>query len=189
MRIGLSGPHAIGKTTTALALCERLESASFVPSCASQIAKDMGFDLNKPFNDIELMDYQYQVFNGYLNAPIPKSVYEVYDRTPLDFAAYASLGCENNKSSSYLEFEALCVQCAQSDFDYIFIPMADLSVPFEDKHNRPKFSNEDVDYRSAFGSVILDLASNLSTKVVVIPAKYQHYARTDYILDIINGSK
>lgn len=184
-KIMISGPHAIGKSTTAENLAAKLEGYTYSPSMAGKIANELKYDLNDGPTPEQVLAYQKVLLESYkTHYALTREVKNVYDRSPLDFAAYTVMEIAINREydeevTKYLEN---CIKATDKYCDYLIIPFADLKGPYEDKDKRPKFTEKQIEYRSNYMEVVFSLIKFLkNTKVIFVPIDKQFDERVEYI--------
>jgi hypothetical protein len=185
--IMIAGPHAIGKSTTATALSAALDYG-MVGSIAGPLAKRLRFDLNENPKPVDIAKYQLELEKAFeLVLIATDSMKTVYDRSPLDLAAYTTLGLRDNPElddflKSYVD---TCIHMTSRYCDVLILPEADLEAPYEDKGNRPKFDEDQAQYRTDYAGLIDYYVERLAAtvKVIRIPAIKQYGARVDFVLE------
>lgn len=186
-RIMFAGPHSIGKSTTAEQLAERYPAFLYIPSFVSRLAKDIDYDLNSNPLPYDVLSFQKRVLKSFtLHYQITDEVPTIYDRSPLDFAAYTYLElCNTDLYCSAIKYKNGCIERTNACCDVLIIPEADLNEAYEDKYNRPKFSEEQKRYRHHFANCIDEYSRRLLNHIDVIrvPKQYQFEDRVDYICD------
>lgn len=188
-RIMISGPHAIGKTTTAEKVAERYPSMLYMPSIAGRIAKEMGYDLNANPAAKDTLNYQWTLLEAVTTQyEATQEINTIYDRSPLDGAAYARLQLRDCKDDIILEeLKRYMTQCALTTMAYcdlLIMPQADLTLPYNDKGNRPSFSEAQVKYRQTYAEMIKGYAEGCQlVKKLYVPVDKQYDDRIDYIWD------
>jgi hypothetical protein len=191
-RLMFIGPHAIGKSTSAEKLAEVLPNAAFIPSCVSDLAANMGYDINKPRTQQEILRFQLAVLQAYEIQYMepPEAEILVYDRSPMDFAIYAALETQSmdNEVTSYIE---QCMNMTAKHCDVLIHPLADLTAPYEAKHNRPTDTEDQLDYRTQY-----DYLANFYGGVgqvmkqyqrIQVPVEHQFDARIEFIAEKLKG--
>lgn len=136
MRIGFCGAHRTGKTTLARAVAQELE-LPLLESKVSEVARKCKFNMaidNRitPFG----LDYQAHVLAS-LVKPLTNSVAGitgfVYDRTPIDAAAYmlcdatASAGSPETREFA-MQYVDECRKMTRENFDIIFLVPPGIAV-------------------------------------------------------------
>lgn len=191
-RIMFTGPHAIGKTTTAKKLAEKLGGNHlFIPSFVGAVATKCGFDLNKPHTVNQLFSFQNRVFDTYeMSYEATSQVATVYDRSPVDFIAYMTLALRDKPeyATALKAYVDRCLDLTNKYCTMLVIPRADVSETYEAKHNRPDFTEEQVRVRSDYYDIIDYYLDRVHKKihVVDIPVEYQFDKRLNFILEYIN---
>lgn len=188
----ISGPHAIGKSTTAKKVAEKFDFL-FVNSFAGKIAKEMGYDLNsKERSPDDILKYQWAVLKAFqMHFEATTETDTIYDRSPLDFAVYTvmelqkydTFGTHTRKVAEYVKE---CVKTTDGYCDILFIPEADLEAAYEDKGNRPTFSEEQVAYRKQYQRILKLFAGDLKiAKAIVVPEDKQYDERVAFISEVM----
>jgi hypothetical protein len=189
--IMISGPHAIGKSTTAEKLATKHDFL-FVSSFAGKIAKDMGYDLNNNPNPKEILAYQWKLLRAFqMHFEATAETDTVYDRSPLDFAVYTIM--EFQKRDGYgtyvkevAEYVKECFKTTDGYCSLLVIPEADLDAAYEDKGNRPTFSEEQVQYRKNYERILKLYAGDLElADILIVPADKQYDERVQFISEAI----
>lgn len=190
--IMITGPHAIGKTTTAESLAKLHPKLLFIPSFAGGIAKEMNYDLNKNPSIAETLAYQNRVLTAFeMSYDITLDENTIYDRSPLDFAAYTVLQLVRKANKEELielhNYIERCITATMGFCDYLVIPEADLTVPYENKGNRPEFSEEQIEYRKKYSNLINMYANRVKDypTIIRVPVGYQYEDRVKFIEDAI----
>jgi nicotinamide riboside kinase len=187
--IMISGPHAIGKSTTARALASSLE-AMFMASIAGPVAQKMKYEIDKNPQPVQVIEYQYEVLKCVeFMYDATALVDTVFDRSPLDSAAYLHLALRDDPAFDKVtdEYINLCVQLTNEHCDYLVLPYADLSTPYDDKLGRPTYTPEQMNFRYDYSRVLERLVSRLdpTVNVIIVPDDKQYERRTKYILDVL----
>lgn len=95
LKIGITGAHRTGKTTTMYALIERYPfKCRPLSFSASEVQKDMGYDSSIQSYDWETRkNIQTELLDAFIDEISSKrlSPFTLMDRTPLDFIAYTLL--------------------------------------------------------------------------------------------------
>ena len=189
LRIMISGPHAIGKTTTAKALVKAFPTLTFIPSLATTVANELDFDLNKNPSQEEIMNYQERLLASYkFHFELTEKTNSIYDRSPLDLMAYLALGIGDEASPEMLErvgkYGAKCADLMMKHCDCLILPEADLTEKYDSKEKRPECTPEQIKYRSDYTTLINHCAASLESrvKVVKVPAEFQYEERVDYLV-------
>lgn len=188
--IMLSGPHGIGKTETAKKVCSQLTDAMFMPSIAGLVAKQLNYDLNKKPTLNEVIAYQETMLDSVLFMyEATELVDTVYDRSPLDLATYLTMKLRDypEYDKTLLSYVERAVELTKKHCDILVLPQADLSLPYDDKGNRPSFGDDQLLYRSDYRDILDALADEVSPMINVIdvPMEYQYEDRVQYIMDRI----
>lgn len=181
-RVMFTGPHGIGKSQTCMKLNKARPHYLYIPSFAGPVAKRMGFDLNKPHTPDQLIEYQERVLEVFLESyKMTASVDTIYDRSPIDLAAYMAMGLPHWRYSERVaDFAKRCILATREYCDILIYPEADLTEQMEDKYNRPKaYDREAFDHRIDY--YVSQLHSN-KVKVIDVPKEYQYDERVNYIL-------
>jgi hypothetical protein len=189
----VSGPHAIGKSETCTKLVEKHPEYNYIGSFAGEIAKKVGYDLNSNPSAKDTLAYQWQVlrrFQSSFEDNLGKNT--LYDRSPLDFAAYAILQLENNEDKDIkLELGKYVKECLDTTKGYcelLVIPEADFDAPYDDKVNRPSFDKNQSVFRQNYMKVLRILSWQLDwIKVEIVPVRYQYDDRVQFISDLLNN--
>ncbi len=151
--IGLSGPHRSGKTTLAKA-CNKEYEISFVPSQASKVVADMGFDQKTDYD----IDTRLHIQRGILAAAEEsyRAMSEPFitDRTPIDFIAYTLCdagrkGVTPEQSAELENFIEQCYWVASRYFKTIIYVPATIKFVAED--GKPP---ENYGYQEHIGTLI-----------------------------------
>lgn len=185
--IMVTGPHAIGKTTTAKEIAD-LTGRLFIGSIAALVAKRLNFDFDTNTSPVDRAKYQFEILKG------SEFIYEatalvptIHDRSPLDFAAYLALSLIDHSQYDNIvkEYVHMCVQYTNDYCDVLVIPETDLTEPYEDKDGRPRFTDEQITYRERYAKVLNIMVDRLSStvKVIRVPKDKQFGDRTKFILD------
>jgi hypothetical protein len=183
-----TGPHGIGKSTTAKGLYRCLPGDYlFIPSFAGAVAKRYNFDLNKPFNMEALLDYQWMVLETFkMSYEITAAMNTIYDRSPIDFAVYATLALEGKPTyAAHLNQYWNACKAATLDYcDILIIPEADLTAGYENKGNRPEFNEAQIEVRKHYTKLVDDMVPLVEEKVriVRIPIEHQNQDRVTFLL-------
>lgn len=185
----LSAPHATGKSTTAKALVDKWPTEMkpfYVSSHAGIVAKRMSFDLNKEYTPDQVCAYQDEVLNSAIFLyKCTGETLSVFDRSPLDFLAYSILALKDKSKDDWLvEYQEKCLAATVKYCGVLFIPECDLTQPYEEKENRPKFDESQIAYRTNYLNLIVFYATTIIEKVpvIVIPTEYQYERRVEFIL-------
>lgn len=182
-RVMFAGPHGIGKTTTAKQIAEHTDYM-LVTSVANKVAKSMRFDLNAKFNPMDAAKYQYEVLK------VLGFIYEateygdtVFDRSPLDSAVYLTMALRDNPEYTDLihEYTDSCVALTNKYCHVLVIPEADLTQPYEDKDNRPRFDEKQAEYRQDYMDLLDHLAEKVTCQVIRVPVDKQYKKRFNFI--------
>lgn len=192
-RIMFAGPHCIGKSTTAEQLAARFPEFLYIPSFVSRLAKDNGYDLNSNPTPTDVLGFQKKVLKAFsMHYQITDEVPTIYDRSPLDFAAYTMLELDHTELyASAIKYKYGCIERTNSCCDILIIPQADLDLAYEDKYNRPSFSEDQKRYRKQFAQNINEYARHLvpNIEVIRVPKEYQFEDRIDYICEKLREKK
>jgi len=187
-RVMFTGPHGTGKSTTALELSRLMPGFLYIPSFAGPVAKEVGFDINKPFTPEDLIFYQEKVFSAFEESfKVNKDNTVMYDRSPLDIAAYLAAGLEGKfHFANYVErFVDRCISLCLDYCDMLILPKADLSETMEDKFNRPTGDTYNrVKFQNRIETYIARIeAAGSKMHIIIIPEEYQYQDRINYILE------
>lgn len=179
-RIMLTGTHATGKSQTAMKVAEAL-GYKYIPSFAGPVAKDMGFDLNRPHTPQQLLLYQHAVlraFRNSFNETTGENV--IYDRSPNDLATYTYFGIKGHEEYEVemRRFIRDCLDVTEQYCHLLIYPEAELEVEMEGKFNRP--ANYD---RLEFDKAIKFYFNYTNVPRLLVPIEYQYEKRVQYILD------
>lgn len=185
--IMISGPHAIGKTTTAEELANKL-GYLFIGSVASIVAKKLKFDIDKNFNPIDISKYQYEILNGLQFVyDATKYVDTIADRSPLDSAVYLTLALEGETDFYNVvgEYRQTCLDMINQTCNVLILPEADLEGSYEEKFGRPKFTEHQKEYRKRYQQELDSLVKQISPdiRVIRVPIEKQFSDRTSFILN------
>jgi hypothetical protein len=88
MIIGLLGAHRTGKTTLAAEFCRKNPPFRFAPTSVSKMMTERGFDPAKDYPIVERLAIQNIILDGLDRFYSSHERDTVFDRTPLDAAAY-----------------------------------------------------------------------------------------------------
>lgn len=184
--IMITGPHAIGKTTTATKLYEKHPDYMFLPSVAGKIAKDMDYDLNDNPTPQETLAYQKRLLTAFqMQYETTLELDTVFDRSPLDLAAYLYLQLKNviELQDEVQKYIQQCILTTMGYCHYLIIPEADLEEPYETKGNRPAYSEEQVLYRKEYIELVKKWAEDTKhlCKVIHVPVDKQYDERIKFI--------
>lgn len=192
--IMFAGPHGIGKTTTAQKLAEKANGFEFKTSIAGQVAKDTGFNLCEDPDYYDVTEFQKELLTKHNEIYEAQTGNCIYDRSPLDFAAYHGLAFERHVAGSHnvgclgswVTYYQRCLEAAIKHSTHIIIPEADLTEEYPEKYGRPSFSVDENMARQRFYSMVYGYSSVLKNaydkEVLVVPVEYQYDDRVDYIL-------
>lgn len=192
MRIGLSGPQGVGKTTLANDLAQSPE-INFISCSARETYKDFegirthADVINKSALDhgfarafqTNLLYYREQVLRGENNF--------VTDRTPWDNMVYYALECMPRDTEQQTEeYLKVCVQQTIANYDWVF-----LVFPFSNDIENDGVRNSNVHYRDLLISLFIHYESLLIKAYDEIgkSKRIVHLAssdRTQRVLDIID---
>jgi hypothetical protein len=188
LRIMITGPHAIGKTTTAKALVKKFPSLTFVPSLATVVANELNYDLNKKPSHEEIMNYQERLLQAYkFHFELTGKTNSIYDRSPLDLMAYAGLGLGDDCSEEMLErvgqYSAKCADLMMQHCDCLIIPECDLSEKYDSKEKRPEWEPAQAKLREQYVHIVEHCADSLRhrIRVIKVPSQYQYEDRVEYL--------
>lgn len=182
MRLMLCGPHNIGKSQTCEKLTEILSGFKYVESPVSNIAKEMGYNLNANPAPKQVIDFQWRVLKEFEQLYLENSRNTIFDRSPLDLIGYMTLALRD-KPEYDLDLLNYCLAAladTEKYCDILVYPEADLTAPIEDKYNRPT----DLQARE-------DLAANIyynfryvvrSRKKIYVPETEQYERRVKFIV-------
>jgi predicted ATPase len=185
-RIMFTGPHGIGKTCTAKQLAKD-NGLWFYPSIAAEVAVDLRYDMNaKPsIHDIAiyqetLMDRLHSFYKN-----LSPAFGGVFDRSPLDVAAYAFLQLQDAPEyEKYLENLVIeAMKFTRGYCDVIVFPRANLDAPYEAKDKRPASTPEQIKFRKDYAESVEAILCTLTGVVpyIIVPMEYQFDARQAYI--------
>lgn len=187
-RIMFTGPHAIGKSSTAKKLADINSFFIYVPSVAGLVAKYLGYDLNDKPSLQQTFDYQVALLDALVDqykGNDEDDVTYIYDRSPIDLMVYMTMafaGKEDMDNSLFCYFK----ECYNTLIKYctlLVLPQADLSEPYENKPNRPIASNpiyDRVKYSEMVDAVLkVPLLKDLN--VIRIPKEFQYDTRVNFL--------
>lgn len=184
-RIMFTGPHGIGKTTTAQQLAKDL-GYMFYPSFAGKLAKEMGYDLNESPDAQATYDYQVKLLDQFTVTYQALSFTNVvFDRSPIDFATYMTMQLKGKPQLTPVlrQYQEACFEITNNHCDVLVIPKSDLKEPYDPKGNRPNYDpagKERYEYTDYVNTFSLYLEPD-KVDIIVVPIEYQFQDRIDYI--------
>ena len=187
----ISGPHSIGKTTTAKLLAEELGYTN-VHSVAAQVAGNYGYDIDKcePNDIIRHQERILEAFQYVYEAT--KEAKVVHDRSPLDFYAYTVMQLRNSKGkhNDFIgTYREQCIKTINENCDLLVIPVVDWNEPYEHKDGRPVWTKEQAKYREEYHKIVKSVASMTSESIreIFVPIEHQYKDRVWYIINTIEA--
>lgn len=183
----ISGPHAIGKTTTAKAIAEKTDSL-LVGSIAGFVAQRLKYKIDNNPANIDTAKYQQEVLNGFeLVCEATYGNNRVFDRSPLDFTVYLALALRGDLSlhnSIMHHYSRRCIELTNRHCDVLILPQADLNETYESKPGRPAFTEKQKQFRKDYSEMLnlYRLSIDSRVKVFNVPVDKQYEKRVKYIM-------
>ncbi len=187
--IGFSGESGTGKSWVAEKLATQL-GFHYQPSRGAEVAAEINFDVNAPHTFVERLNYQEDVLEKmiednclHLNA--------VFDRTPLDLAAYTIIAANSDPSNELLkQYVEDCYKTCDELFDTIVLvspPYEELLGDCEYKPGRLIAEVHGYNHRALFDAVLktLMIKPSIAEKTIVIPENLHFEERVKFVKERI----
>lgn len=181
--MGLTGAHRTGKTTLAKELCE-INEAPLAASFASQVAADLGINLEVPMSFTTRLYFQEVLLDAYEALYASFDCLFFADRTPIDLAAYLIAEVPNDLADPHMiervgRYVERCFAVTEKYF--CMVTMVQTGIPYRAEEGKPLPNNA---YQEAINTIILGLLydDRLEATIDVLPRSLiDHNERLSWI--------